>query len=68
MHCCDFATSAIELVRSNPAYGVSRAEGGAVHGFVADITRDYLAAPADPALGPLAQPGPYGGCGVPEAG
>ncbi|KAG2425509.1 hypothetical protein HXX76_013718 [Chlamydomonas incerta] len=68
VHCCDFAASAIELVRSNPAYGVSRAEGGAVHGFVADITRDYLAAPAAPALGPLAQPGPYGGCGVPEAG
>eukprot|EP00198_Chlamydomonas_reinhardtii_P008377 XP_001697714.1 predicted protein [Chlamydomonas reinhardtii] len=31
VHCCDFATSAIELVRSNPAYGVSRPEGaGAV--------------------------------------
>ncbi|KAG2488725.1 hypothetical protein HYH03_012725 [Edaphochlamys debaryana] len=52
--CCDFAPSAIELVRQNPAYG---AAGGAVQAFVADITKDLLAAPSE-----------EGGCGVPEGG
>ncbi|PNH10348.1 Methyltransferase-like protein 2-A [Tetrabaena socialis] len=71
IHCCDFAPSAIELVRQHPAYGSSNGNGaavqsggdavqgggGAVHAFVADITSDLLAAPPS-----------AGGCGVPAGG
>ncbi|GLI65860.1 hypothetical protein VaNZ11_009491 [Volvox africanus] len=54
IYCCDFAPSAIELVRQNPMY---KASGGAVEAFVADITSDFLAAPQS-----------EGGCGVPDSG
>ncbi|GFR51588.1 hypothetical protein Agub_g14009, partial [Astrephomene gubernaculifera] len=54
IYCCDFAPSAIELVRQNPLYGAS---GGAVNAFVADITSDNLSAPVS-----------EGGCGVPAGG
>ncbi len=35
IHCCDFAASAVELVRSNPEFTEARC-----HAFQADITRE----------------------------
>ncbi len=54
IYCCDFAASAVELVRQNPQYSAC---GGAIQAFVADITSDMLARPQS-----------EGGCGVPEGG